>query len=252
MLFPTTIILAVLATVTPVLSLPVAESRSNALVARSEQASLEARDIGLDFSSEMMEKRDVEDYEELFARDNADMYEELVARSPEPEMEDMERRGKLGIFVKIAKGIGKLFHHGSKANNANQQQQQQQQQQHHKRDLEMEKRSKAGNFFKKLWGGIKKVGKAVIGAVLRRDEAIAAPTLSRRGGAQIDNLEARNFEMEKRSKAGNFFKKLWGGIKKVGKAVVGAVLKREESSPLEARSFEDAEIEARSFEDDEY
>ncbi|KAJ3500678.1 hypothetical protein NLJ89_g9687 [Agrocybe chaxingu] len=50
-------------------------------------------------------------------------------------------------------------------------------------------------------------------------------------------------ELERR----NFFKKLWRGIKNIGKKVIGAVLRREEGDELLGRDFSDEELEARDL-----
>jgi hypothetical protein len=75
MLFPTTLLLGLLS-IAPSLAIPIG---SDALVARDEPQSLEARGELLDLGFGMMEKRDIAD-EEMF---------ELVARSPEPEPEPL-------------------------------------------------------------------------------------------------------------------------------------------------------------------
>jgi len=166
MLFPTTFIVALLAIVTPTFSAPIPDVVSG-LVTRSESAPLEARGLDIELPMEMT-KRDDEFYENLAARDD-ELYEELMARAPEPEMEDMERRGKIGMALNVFKKVEGLFHH---SNNNNQQQQQ------HKRSI--------GN----------------------------GSSLTPRSGAYVSELEARNFELEARSKVGNFFKKVGQGLKK--------------------------------------
>lgn len=114
MLFPTTIVFALLATITPVYSVPITNS-PDALAVRSEHDSLEARNIAFAPAVEV-EKREDESYEDILARDSdlyedleareEDIYQELMVRSPEPEIEDMERRGKIGFVVKAAEKIG--------------------------------------------------------------------------------------------------------------------------------------------------
>jgi len=119
MLFPTTFIVALLAIVTPTFSAPIPDV-VNGLATRSESGSLAPRGLDIELPMEMA-KRDDEFYQNLAARDG-ELYEELMARAPEPEMEDMERRGKLGMALKVFKKVGSLFHHSN--NNNNQQQQQ--------------------------------------------------------------------------------------------------------------------------------
>ncbi|KAF9522374.1 hypothetical protein CPB83DRAFT_864556 [Crepidotus variabilis] len=68
------------------------------------------------------------------------------------------------------------------------------------------------------------------------------------------DLEARS-----PNKAKNFFKKLWGGIKKVGSIFLreneaeqlDEVAAREFDDEVEARDFDEPEFEARDFEDEE-
>ncbi|CAA7270020.1 unnamed protein product [Cyclocybe aegerita] len=53
-------------------------------------------------------------------------------------------------------------------------------------------------------------------------------------------------ELERR----NFFKKLWHGIKNIGKKVIGAVLRREEGDILEARDLDlDLDLVERDYDD---
>jgi hypothetical protein len=115
MLFPTTFIVVLFATVTPAFSAPIPDAL-NSLVTRSEPLSLEPRGLDLDLPMGMA-KRDDEFYQNLAARDG-ELYEGLMARAPEPEMEDMQRRGKIGAVVEVVKKIEGLFHHTKQASNA--------------------------------------------------------------------------------------------------------------------------------------
>lgn len=204
MLFPTTIVFALLATITPVYSVPITNS-PDALAVRSEHDSLEARNIAFAPAVEV-EKREDESYEDILARDSdlyedleareEDIYQELMVRSPEPEIEDMERRGKIGFVVKAAEKIGGFIkkiaskaHKARKVANAvsnNNNQRSQNQNQKHRRSLE------------------------------------------RRGGAYIERIEARDFELEARSKIGNkiksAFKKIGNGVRTIVFCVVTAYL----------------------------
>jgi hypothetical protein len=145
MLFRTTLLVTLLAAFTSVISAPI---DTNALSERSEESSLLVRDIGYD---DLLEERDLP----LEERDVDDLYE-FITRSPvpeplpSPEIEDVERRGKLGFLVKIGKGIANLVHKGHKASNAVQNNNNNNNQHH--------KRSKIGdkfkNFFKKVGNGV--------------------------------------------------------------------------------------------------
>jgi hypothetical protein len=53
-------------------------------------------------------------------------------------------------------------------------------------------------------------------AVFKRSDEAAMPSLARRGGAYVSELEARNFELETRSKIGNEIK---GAFQKIGNGV---------------------------------
>lgn len=168
MLFRTTFIVALLSTFSSVLAAPV---DITSLAERSEEASLIARDVGVDsFLEERdfpLEERDDEDFYEIIARspeaelefeeferrDNEYLINEerseytydLLERAPAPELEDLEARGKLGLIFKIGKKIASAVHKGHSANNNNNNQRQ--------------KRSKIGNkiksFFKKVGNGVR-------------------------------------------------------------------------------------------------
>ncbi|PVG00105.1 hypothetical protein CPB86DRAFT_247673 [Serendipita vermifera] len=157
MLFPTTLILAVLS-ITPAFAVPVltVDSDASSLVARDEpqQVILQARGESYGLDLDMMEKRDLAD-EESFV--------ELVARSPEPEPlpepfplgeleEDMERRGLFGLAFKAAKGIAKGVKAIKKAHDAKQHYNNHRNR-HHKRSWK--------SFWRKVGGGIKKAVKGV-------------------------------------------------------------------------------------------
>jgi hypothetical protein len=150
MIFRTTLLIALLGTLTSVLSAPI---NSNALSERSEESSLLVRDIGYEG---VLEERG----HPLEERNTDDLYE-LVTRSPvpeplpNPEMEDVERRFGLGMIFKIGAKIGKKIasavHKSKKASNAVQNNNNNSNNRHHKR-------SKIGdkikNFFKKVGNGV--------------------------------------------------------------------------------------------------
>jgi hypothetical protein len=151
MLFRTTLLFALLSTLTSVLSAPI---NSNALSERSEDSSILVRDIGYE---DVLEERALP----LEERNTDDLYE-FVTRSPvpaplpSPEIEDVERRFGLGALFKIGAKIGKKIasavHKGKKASNAVQNNNSNNNNNRH------HKRSKIGdkikNFFKKVGSGV--------------------------------------------------------------------------------------------------
>lgn len=213
MLFPTTLILSFLS-IAPALAIPILDVDSDALVARDEPQSLEARGGFFDIDFDMMEKRDIAGDE---------MFEELVARSPEPEpeplpmplpegeIEDMERRW-LGALFKIGKAVAKGAHKAHRAH---------QHRKNHKRS--------------ELEDGIEQLERRHLSAVEIEARSAALEPRSKIG-----------------RKIKNFFKKVGKGIVKGIKTVAKIVMKRsDDGTALEARSFDEPELEVRAFDEPE-